>query len=85
MVAIPEVQIYRRAEEMREKIIWLMKGRDLTKDAKAILALITEEIKKVENPYQITTRYDDPRYMDRLAHECFEEARQKIIKALEEK
>jgi len=31
---------------MREKIIWLMKGRDLTKEASEILTLITEEIEK---------------------------------------
>jgi len=31
---------------MREKIIWLMKGRDLTKEAREILALIAEEIEK---------------------------------------
>ena len=32
---------------MRDKIIWLMRGRDLTKEAKEILSLITEEIEKV--------------------------------------
>jgi len=31
---------------MIEKIIWLMKGRDLTKEAREILALIAEEIEK---------------------------------------
>jgi len=31
---------------MIEKIIWLMKGRDLTKEASEILALIAEEIEK---------------------------------------
>jgi len=31
---------------MIEKIIWLMKGRDLTKEASEILTLITEEIEK---------------------------------------
>ena len=54
------------------------------KDTKELLTLISEEIEKVENPYPITTRYDDPRYMDKLARECWEECRQKILSLLKE-
>ena len=45
------------------------------RDTDQILELISAEIKKVENPYPITTRYD----------ECFEECRQKILELLEGK
>jgi len=50
-----------------------------------ILTLITNEIEKVENPTPISTRYDDPRYMDRLAHEYFEKCRQEILSLLRPK
>ena len=65
---------------MREKIIWLMRGRDLTKEAKEILSLITEEIEKVGNPYP--ERIFDHAVIDE--HQIFERCRQKILILLKE-
>ena len=34
------------------------------------------------NPYPITARYDDPRYIDRVAHESFEVGANAMLEAL---
>ena len=85
---------YEKESEMRDKIIGVIRAKTsggyegephfIDDSADQILVLIREEIEEVENPYIITRRWDDPRYMDRLAHECFEEGRQAILKALGE-
>lgn len=48
-----------------------------------VLALIRQEVEKVENPYPITVRFNDPRYLDKPSHDSFESCRQAILKVLE--
>lgn len=45
---------------------------------------LVEKVKAVENPNPFTRRFNDPRYVDGFAHRGFEEARQAIIKIIEE-
>ena len=53
--------------------------------ADKILALICEEIGKVENPYPVTVRFADPRYAHKITHDAFESCRQDILALLQGK
>jgi len=53
-------------------------------DADQILSLVCKRIEGVENPFQVTTRFNDPRYLDKPAHDAFEKARQAILDAIKE-
>jgi len=48
-----------------------------------IISAVIEEIKGIENPYPMTIRWNDPRYMHRLSYVLFEDTRQAIIARLE--
>jgi len=49
-----------------------------------ILSLVCKRIEGVENPFQVTTRFNDPRYLDKPAHDAFENARQLFLGVLKE-
>ena len=72
-----------------EQIIWIMQGRDLTKEAREVLVLIRAEIEKVPNPYPATVRRLDAEsgnmvdYIN-VSHERVEEFRQEVLALFEE-
>ena len=47
----------------------------------SLVAVLDDDQSLPENPTPISTRYDDPRYMDRLAHEYYEKGQQDMLKA----
>jgi len=51
---------------------------------KSVLSLVCKRIEGAENPFQVTTRFNDPRYLDKPVHDAFEKARQAIIDVIKE-
>jgi len=62
----------------------LYAGSELKSRSKRVLSLVCKRIEGVENPFQVTTRFNDPRYLDKPAHDAFEKARQAILDAIKE-
>jgi len=48
------------------------------------LFLVCKRIEGEKNPFQVTTRFNDPRYLDKPAHDAFENARQLFLGVLQE-
>jgi len=62
----------------------LYAGSELKFRSKRVLSLVCKRIEGVENPFQVTTRFNDPRYLDKPAHDAFENARQLFLGVLKE-
>jgi len=77
-----------RTEARGRVVSWERKSdiiqNSFRKDADQILSLVCKRIEGVENPFQVTTRFNDPRYLDKPAHDAFEKARQAILDAIKE-
>jgi hypothetical protein len=48
-----------------------------------VLSRVRAKVEKQPNGYPVTTRYNDPRYMDKAYYEGYERCRQDILKLLE--